>query len=277
MSDLNKRPFPRERKRALEEEVGENCLVLRPREQRRQSTYAHMLIGACWIGLLTKVEEFKYRRRLHPTTRGRVAHARRGRSHPRLARSLGLGRGRDSHYACRTRMRPPHRACRRAGTAWCAGDVQSDTRPRGCGGLGRWHGQGPGIPEPTQLLAATAAAAALSLVSLLAHNALPAARRANLEPHPPIGQGRRGAAKDDIEQLLDRQAGDPGVRGRLAHAEPDGRVDLLAASDIDHDTHPRLIGANGVGIEPQARGQVFERVGDVGSVGDRRHGEASRG
>jgi hypothetical protein len=43
---------------------------------------------------------------------------------------------------------------------------------------------------------------------------------------------------------------------------------------VDHNAHPRLIG---IGVEHKARGQVFERAGDVGSVGDRCHEEASTG
>ena len=106
---------------------------------------------------------------------------------------------------------------------------------------------------------------------------LPAAGAGKLEAHPPVGQGRRDVAEDGIDQLLDPQAGDPGISGSLAHGEPNACAELFAAHHVGEDAQPEPIDANGVGIEPQPRSQVFKRVGDVESVGDRRHEKASRG
>src|SRR6516164_2292642 len=62
--DSNESPPPRERGRAVPkgaEDSSSNVTLLGRPKPPRQSTTARMLIGACWIGLMTKTEELDAR------------------------------------------------------------------------------------------------------------------------------------------------------------------------------------------------------------------------
>ena len=95
--------------------------------------------------------------------------------------------------------------------------------------------------------------------------ALPRTGRVQLKRPAPVGQGQRLVIEDGIEQRARASGANPGIGGcfTLAQAQsvgdgPVGAVQLAQPAEMIEAT---------ARVEPQARCKVFERVGDIESVG----------